>query len=269
MLRSNKFVSALTAGAIFVSSISISYPIFASSADKDEIFISSAEEMAEFSENCHLDSWSKGKNVTLTADINLTDIDFEPVPIFSGTFNGAGHTIKGLRLEKAGSNLGLFRYIEAGGTVKDLNVQAIITPGGSADKAGGIIGTNSGTIRNCTFLGTVRGESEIGGIVGRNSETGSVIGCSAKGFIYGKNAAGGIAGHNSGVLLKCENLAGVNLTNADSSLNLTEIDPEGILEQYRFSDDKSEKELLDNCSDSGGIVGYSDGIVQSCIIWEE
>ncbi len=265
MLGSNKFVSALTAGAIFVSSISIAYPIFASSADKDEIFISSAEEMAEFSENCHLDSWSKGKNVTLTADINLTDIDFEPVPIFSGTFNGAGHTIKGLRLEKAGSNLGLFRYIEAGGTVKDLNVQAIITPGGSADKAGGIIGTNSGTIRNCTFLGTVRGESEIGGIVGRNSETGSVIGCSAKGFIYGKNAAGGIAGHNSGVLLKCENLAGVNLTNADSSLNLTEIDPEGILEQYRFSNDKSEKELLDNCSDSGGIVGYSDGIVQSCI----
>ncbi len=165
MLRSNKFVSALTAGAIFVSSISISYPIFASSADKDEIFISSAEEMAEFSENCRLDSWSKGKNVTLTADINLTDIDFEPVPIFSGTFNGAGHTIKGLRLEKAGSNIGLFRYVGAGGMVEDLNVQAIITPGGSAGTAGGIIGTNSGTVRNCTFLGTVRGESEIGAIL--------------------------------------------------------------------------------------------------------
>ncbi len=265
MLRSNKFVSALTAGAIFVSSISISYPIFASSADKDEIFISSAEEMAEFSENCRLDSWSKGKNVTLTADINLTDIDFEPVPIFSGTFNGAGHTIKGLRLEKTGSNIGLFRYVGAGGMVEDLNVQAIITPGGSAGKAGGIIGTNSGTVRNCTFLGTVRGESEIGGIVGRNSETGSVIGCSVKGYIYGKNAAGGISGYNSGILLKCENSAGVNLTNADTSLNLTVIDPEVILEQYRFSDEKSEKELLDNCSDSGGIAGYSDGIVQSCI----
>ena len=172
---------------LFRSAVPFVSPVFAAEAGENQVYISSADELAEFSKNCRLDSWSKGKTVILTSDINLTDSDFEPIPIFSGAFDGAGHTIKGLRIDEVGSDKGLFRYVETGATVKDLNVQAIISPGGSASRLGGIIGDNSGIVRNCTFFGTIRGEGEIGGIVGHNGETGSVIGCSSQGFIDRKS----------------------------------------------------------------------------------
>lgn len=263
-LHGVKLVSALTAG---VMSFSFIAPVCAAAESVvDNVFISSAEEMIAFSENCTLDSWSRGKTVTLTDDIDLTGVDFKPVPIFLGTFDGAGHTVRGLRITSTGSVQGLFRYLEQDASVKSLNVVGNVVPGGSASSIGGIVGVNSGSIKDCTFLGTVRGENSIGGIVGSNKETGTVIGCSSSGYIYGKSATGGVAGYNTGVLLKCKNSAGINLTNPNSSLSFSEFDAEGLLDSYLYPDsDNGEHEILDNCTDSGGIVGYTSGIVQSCI----
>ena len=39
-----------------------------------------AEDLAELSQNCTLDSWSRGKTVYLEADIDLTGADFTPNP---------------------------------------------------------------------------------------------------------------------------------------------------------------------------------------------
>ena len=91
-----------------------------------------------------------------------------PVPSFSGTFLGNGHTIKNFYCGSNGSHQGLFRYLEEGGRIADLNVMGTITPGGSQSSIGGIVGTSRGTILNCTFSGTVNGLISVGGIVGEN-----------------------------------------------------------------------------------------------------
>lgn len=257
----NKIISLIAACAVSVSLIT---PVYASAASANMVIISTAEEFIAFAENCSLDKWSHGKTVKLAADINLSGTDFEPVPIFGGTFDGAGHTIDGLRIDSTGSHKGLFRYLEKSAVVSELNVVGTVSPTGSRSEIGGIAGVNSGTIRNCSFKGTVSGESGIGGIVGCNEETGSVIGCSASGIIYGKSSAGGIAGRSEGTLMKCENFAGVNLTNPDVSGGMTDFDPGAAIDQYTSFNDE-EANLLNSYSDSGGIVGYSSGIVQSCV----
>ena len=64
-----------------------------------EISISTPEEFAAFSQNCVSDSYSQGKIFTLEADINLQGVDYNPVPVFAGTFDGKGHTIIGLSIQ--------------------------------------------------------------------------------------------------------------------------------------------------------------------------
>lgn len=257
----NKIISLIAAGAVSFSLITPSYA--AAPSTEDTITISTAEDFLSFAKSCSLDKWSHGKTIRLAADINLLGTDFEPIPIFGGTFDGAGHTVDGLRVDGTGSHKGLFRYLEKSAVVSDLNVIGTISPTGSRSEIGGIAGVNAGTIRNCTFRGTVSGESAVGGIVGSNEETGSVIGCISSGMIYGISSAGGIAGRSEGTLLKCENSAGVNLTDPDISGGMIDFDPEAAIDQYT-SRNGEETNLINSYSDSGGIVGYSSGIVQSC-----
>ncbi|MBD5112144.1 MAG: hypothetical protein HDT42_06345 [Ruminococcaceae bacterium] len=251
-----KITSLIAATSLFIT---LAAPAFAQEPQNDSVTISSAEEFIDFAKSCSLDKWSHGKTVTLTADISLSGMDFTPVPIFGGTFDGGGHTVSGVRIDETGSHQGLFRYLEKSAVVRDLNVIGVIVPSGSRSEVGGIVGENAGTIRNCTFRGTVRGESAVGGIAGANSETGSIIECSASGTVIGKSAAGGIAGRSEGTLLKCTNSAGINLTIPDNSENMIEFDPESYI-----SPDGSEPDLLNSHTDVGGIVGYTGGIVQSC-----
>lgn len=231
-------------------------------ADSGEITISSAEEFTQFSKNCALDTWSQGKTFRLTADINLISVDFSPVPTFGGTFLGDGHTISGLRIDAGGSKLGLFRHVQKDALIQDLHVVGLVAPGGSRDAVGGIAGVNAGAIRNCSFCGIVKGDNAVGGIVGRNDETGEVAGCTVSGTVQGLNCTGGIAGRNLGLLLKCENTAGVNTMQQDTSVNLENIG--GVLDQ--LSDHPQQEDaLLNNHTETGGVAGYSSGAIQSCV----
>ena len=101
-------------------------------------------------------------------DIDLSDSGFAPIPTFGGYFDGGGYTIVGLNITNSGSQQGLFRYVQSGGTVENLHVLGNITPSGSKSTIGGIVGDNSGVINNCSFDGTVSGSYAVGGIVGIN-----------------------------------------------------------------------------------------------------
>ena len=232
-------------------------------ADEGENTIASAEEFAAFSKNCSLDVWSQGKTFRLTADIDLSGSDFAPIPTFGGTFYGDGHTISGLRITSGGSQLGLFRHIQAGAVVQDLLVSGIVTPEGSRSAVGGIAGQNAGAIRNCTFRGTVKGENAVGGIAGRNDSTGEVAGCSAGGVVQGMDCTGGIVGRNEGLLLQCTNAAGVNTVQQDTPPDLEAL-ASGALVQNTASADGSDT-LLRSHTDTGGVAGYSSGAIQSCV----
>ena len=83
-------------------------PAAAARAAENEIEIRSAQDLAQLAEQCALDTWSEGKIVRLRCDLDLSGMEFEPIPIFSGTFEGQGHTISGLRIGAEDSITGLF-----------------------------------------------------------------------------------------------------------------------------------------------------------------
>lgn len=246
--------------------VSLTAPAWAADG---EITISSVEDLTAFAENCSLDTWSQGKTVRLTANLDLTNRDFSPIPTFGGTFLGDGHTISGLSLTASGSRQGFFRNIQPGAVVSDLNVAGTVYPGGSHSNVGGIAGVNGGILQNCSFRGMVKGDTAVGGVVGLNEATGQVNGCSMVGTVVGENATGGVAGKNEGVLLKCRSSASVNTTEKPSALPLdvlSDLAPADALSSLGASGPEAGSDnILNNHTDTGGIVGYSSGVVQSCV----
>ena len=99
---------------------------------------------------------------TLTADIDLEGKPWEPILNYAGTFDGQGHTIKGLYVSSSTGHAGLFGSV-TDGTVKNLAVEGTVTADrGNAEISsytGGVVGENSGAVINCAFSGEVTDSS--------------------------------------------------------------------------------------------------------------
>ncbi len=236
-------------------------------AEVEAVVIRSMEDLLALSQNCALDTWSQGRAVTLAADLDLAGSGFSPIPTFGGTFDGQGHTISGLNLTADGSAAGLFRYIQAGGTVTRLRVTGIVAPGEGPSQVGGIAGVNRGHIVDCEFEGSVRGEEQVGGIVGLNDLSGEISGCRSAGHVTGTNATGGIAGHNGGVLLKCRSDAMLNTADPDTTRSLQDIASSVSSSMLAEGDTGGDGDDSFSAAhtDTGGIAGSNEGIVQSCV----
>lgn len=230
------------------------------------ISINSAEDFAEFAKSCTLDSRSREMTVSLGCDIDFSDCTFVPVPTFGGVFNGNGHTLSGISFGKKGSYYGVFRYIQPGGAVTGLTVKGKFLAGGSKSYIGGIAGENSGSIENCSFVGAVEGENAIGGIVGVNTDTGRIVSCTVSGSVTGESLTGGIAGKSSGSIAGCTNNAAVNTAYEEKKSRLTDIDTDvgAIVENYKSKAEEDESAGLLEHSDTGGIAGFSSGIISGC-----
>ena len=248
----SKLLSLLLAAVLLLS---LAAPAALAAGSADVVYLRTAEDLAELSKNCTLDSWSQGKTVYLEADIDLTGTDFAPIPTFGGTFEGQGHTISGLSLTGSGNVRGLFRYIQPSGAVRDLSVEGWIDPTDRKNTLGGIAGSNQGLLSNCSFHGTVRGADYIGGLVGTNERTGQIINCTFSGAVTGEHYVGGIAGQNGGSIIRCTNSGSINTTEADAELNLDNLNQEQL----------NAAENVPVCTDIGGITGFSSGILQSCV----
>lgn len=251
-MKSKKIIS-LALALVLLSGIAAPTAL----AEKNEKHISTAEDLMELSVNCSLDKWSEGLTVVLDNDIDLSGVEFYPIPTFSGVFDGGGHTIKNMKTATNGSHQGLFRYIQAEGIVKNLNVEGEVSPEGSQNSVGGIVGVNYGEVENCSFSGVVKGLEHIGGICGEN--LGKVTDCSAAGNIDGKRATGGIAGKNEGIISNCENKAEVNTSISEKGLELDQIN---ILDISNLELTKANDQNV--VTDTGGIAGYSTGVVSAC-----
>ena len=248
----SKLLSLLLAAVLLLS---LAAPAALAAGSADVVYLRTAEDLAELSKNCTLDSWSQGKTVYLEADIDLTGADFVPIPTFGGTFEGQGHTISGLSLTGSGNVRGLFRYIQPSGVVRDLSVEGWIDPTDRKNTLGGIAGSNQGLLSNCSFHGTVRGADYIGGLVGTNESTGQIINCTFSGAVTGEHYVGGIAGQNGGSIIRCANSGSINTTEVDTELNLDNLNQEQL----------NAAENVPVCTDIGGITGFSSGILQSCV----
>ncbi len=176
-------------------------------------------------------------NITLTADIDLTGKDWTPIGTdynnsYTGTFDGGGHTIKGLTVTTNDRYAGLFGDLGEAGTVKNVVMEGVqITNNHGSGYAGGVVGNSWGTIENCSVSGNVSGTMRVGGVVG-NQWYGSITGCSSSATVKGMGDVGGVAGDTN---------AGATLTACYATGNVTlEINSQKILS-------------------GGGLVGFCGG----------
>lgn len=249
----------LTFSVVFSLLLSASSPIVAH-AEGETVLIESAEDFISFAKNCSYDLWSKGKTFFLTNDIDLTGHNFDLVPVFAGIFDGNGHTIQGLNITGASAPAGLFAILEKDGVVRNLNVVGVVTPDGDANMVGGVVGENYGTIEKVSFIGSVIGASDVGGVAGVNKLSGSITGCLAAGEIIGESAVGGIAGRNEGLISSTTNSSKVNTVSITPSLSLDDINLSLTIDITKLPSFGGT-----TTTDIGGIAGYSTGIILSCI----
>lgn len=192
-----------------------------------------------FAENGTYTSGSSGKTAEEWTPIGKYTNDNDKTP-YTGTFDGQGHSIKGLYVNSASDTcVGLFGYLE-GAAVRNLTVDGYVQGigaaggiagyvlnaaiencsnycsvfGGSNRNSGGIAGINynSATIIDCYNVGTIRDSDAVerrGGIAGYNN--GTVSNCYNVGTISSSDCGGEIVGSNSGTVENCYYLAGTNL----------------------------------------------------------
>ena len=155
-------------------------------------------------------------NITLDKNIDLTGKGWTPIGTsydnsYTGTFDGGGHTIKGLTVTTNDQFVGLFGYLNRAGTVKNVVMEGIqITSNHMFGCTGGVVGYSWGTIENCSVSGSVSGTDCVGGVVG-SQKAGSIIGCSSSATVKGTHYVGGVAGEKWGTIIACYATGNVTL----------------------------------------------------------
>lgn len=153
-------------------------------------------------------------NYVLAADITLTGqwtpLGTEGSP-FTGTFDGGGHSIKGLTVTASSDldNSGLFGYAN-NATLKNVSIIGAKVDG---DEHVGILLGNAKKVNISGVMtsGIVTGRDHVGGIVGDasgsadNAEFTSISNCMSTAGVFSRTyQAGGIAGIvNAGIIDKC------------------------------------------------------------------
>ena len=226
----------------------------------ETIRIRDVQDLLKLAENCTMDSWSQDKEIILESDIDLEGVDFLPIPTFGGVFDGKGHSVIGLEIDDSTSPAGLFAVLQEGAIVKNLNVSGKVIPAGQKSDVGGIVGENHGQIFHCTFTGTVSGETNVGGIAGVNEYTGTIQNCRTSGIILGESKTGGIVGYNQGVIIKAKNDMDVNNESMDPAVSIEDLDVDISVDVTKLNT----LNLLSAVSDTGGVAGYSTGIIDHC-----
>ena len=157
-------------------------------------------------------------NITLGKNIDLTGKGWTPIGTnyekrYKGTFDGRGHTIKGLTVTTNDQFVGLFGYLDRAGTVKNVVMEGIQITSNHvlmSGNTGGVVGYSWGTIENCSVSGSVSGTKCVGGVVGAQ-KAGSITGCSSSATVKGTVDVGGVAGEKWGSMTACYATGNVTL----------------------------------------------------------
>jgi len=179
--------------------------------------------------------WTPAAHYKLEANITLTPPgvnNWTPIPTFSGSFNGNGHTITGLTIVETTTenDWGLFRSVS--GNIRNLGLVNLTINVPNANNVGGIAGmlTGNGSIENSYVIGIITGNRDVGGITGRlNSITNTVQNCYAVVTVSGdtQNAAlggvGGIVGDSSSGIVRNNVALNLSITNRQNTVPIGRI----------------------------------------------
>jgi len=235
--RIKETATHLASAASEAASISTGEEVFASgngSADSP-YQIATAEQLAALTQEVYLD-----KYFILIDDIDLMAYLSEGgdgwndgagwLPVgtsgapFTGSFDGGGHSIENLFIDRPGTNyIGLFGYIGSGADISNVDLVAVDVTGASS--VGGLAGyNNGGAITACSAAGEVVGNmidflvgSHVGALVGYN-KSGTVEACSAGGSVEGAQSVGGLVGYNTGGSTITGSWAAADVTGSGSNV---------------------------------------------------
>jgi len=142
----------------------------------------------------------------------------DPAAAFTGRFDGKGHTVSGLYINRANLMcVGLFGYAH-GAEIRGVSVVADSVVGDRY--VGALIGrAGGGTITGCRAGGTVVGDADVGGLAGaieRVDESADTLASSySSADVTGNSMVGGLVGSNAGsVISGCYSFGTVNVVGA-------------------------------------------------------
>ena len=121
--------------------------------------------------------------------------------VFSGTFDGNGHTLSNFQLgDRSQGFAGLFGYVR-GATIKDLNMTGVNVMGSSF--VGGMVGyMATGEVSNVSVQGTVVGSLKVGGLMGASGPDSRIENATTDVTVSGDNWAGGLLGFTQDGIIK-------------------------------------------------------------------
>jgi filamentous hemagglutinin family protein len=206
-----------------------------------------------------------GKSYTLVNNIDAkgtakwnTGAGFKPLgnsnSKFTGTFDGLGHTVDSLVVNRPSSNfIGLFGY-NNGGTIKNVGITNVSITG--KNYTGGLAGRNQGNISNSYATGVVSGNYAVGGLVGR-ADVSSITNSYATVDVFGaNNNVGGLVG-------KAQNS---KISNSYAAGSVTGKDSVGGLIGYKYlgklSNSYAAGKVTGNTK-TGGLIGNRTGDVSN------
>ncbi len=140
---------------------------------------------------------SNGATATCTG---FTPIGKDSGNTFTGSFDGAGHKIKKLYVNRSSvDGVGLFGYTASNTKIKNIGVTDAYVVG--KDSVGGLIGHSQASVSNSYATGNVIGGSSstsdnVGGLIGHSLGSGSVSNSYATVTVTGSNYVGGLIGHS-------------------------------------------------------------------------
>ncbi len=128
--------------------------------------------------------------------VSLTSVGDDRHLLFTGVFDGQGHTISDLTINRSGQHwVGLFGW--STGTLRNVGLVGGSIVGRIG--TGALAGLSSGVITNAYATSSVRGDSQVGGLVGRTIDGGSITHAYATGAVHASNGGvGGLVGHSNG-----------------------------------------------------------------------
>jgi len=143
----------------------------------------------------------------LTRDIDASETSdwnngtgFEPIgPTFRGGFDGDGHSITGLVVDRPGSSeVGLFEATGSSARLRDVALVDAEVAGGNS--TGGLVGVNGGVVNDSYTTGVVRapGGDDVGGLAGRNGDGASIVRSYSETEVRGGVRVGRLVGRNVG-----------------------------------------------------------------------
>ncbi len=243
--------------------------------EADPFLISTAEQLAYFSQRVNSGITYAGKYIQLTQDILLnemtsggtfvsatprafTNIGSGSGKSFQGHFDGDGKEVIGLYINNASWTRygGLFSYAAAGSVIQNVSISGVVNGG---YYTGGVAGYTNGLITGCAISCTVTGgETHAGGVAGAAGANSEISNCAVSGTVHGRSYVGGVAGQTEGVITGC--IVSCTVTGVDFYIG-------GIAGYANTGSEVSNSSASGTVSGRsyiGGVAGYTDGVITVC-----